>query len=144
MVPKGKTCLCCEFYCFGRDPVLEMDSASIAKTTLHDCHRFRLVDRSKCFDQLVLTFPGADASQNRHNWMAESRLKLVEEAGRFHNLYCASRPETDIATLAGIEAAEAILSGQRAEFDRRIDPAELGIRSESKAFEFSLPAWIEE
>jgi hypothetical protein len=29
-------------------------------------------------------------------------------------------------------------------FDRRIDPAELGIRSESKAFEFQLPLSIDD
>ena len=143
MVPQSKTCLCCEYYCFGPDPLLDMDAAAIAKMTLDYCGRFGLVDPSKCFDQFVLKLPGADASQNRDNWMMRSRLKLIEELGQFRNLYCVNRTETDIATLAGMEAAEAILSGQRADFDRRIDPAELGIRSESKAFEFALPAGIE-
>ena len=91
----------------------------------------------------VLKLPGADASQNRDNWMMRSRVKLIEELAQFTNLYCVNRTETDIATLAGMEAAEAILSGQRADFDRRLDPAELGIRSESKAFEFALPPGIE-
>jgi hypothetical protein len=50
-----------------------------------------------------------------------------------------NRTETDIATLAGLEAAEAILSGSRVDFDRRVDPAELQIRSEGKAFEFRNP-----
>lgn len=143
MVPKGKTCLCCEYYCFGPDALVDMDPAGIAKMTLDDCARFKLVDPSKCFDQMVLKLPGADASQNRDNWMMQSRLKLIEELAQFRNLYCVNRTETDIATLAGMEAAEAILSGERADFDRRIDPSELGIRSESKAFEFSLPAGIQ-
>jgi hypothetical protein len=39
-----------------------------------------------------------------------------------------------------MEAAEAILSGNRSHFDHRVDPAGLGIRSESKAFEFHLPS----
>jgi hypothetical protein len=38
-----------------------------------------------------------------------------------------------------MDAAEAILPGDRMHFDRRVDPAELGIRSESKAFEFINP-----
>ena len=99
-----------------------------------------MVDAAKYFDHLVLKLPGADASQNRDNWMMKSRLKLIEELGQFRNLYCANRTETDIATLAGMESAEAILSGHRADFDRRIDPAELGIRSEGKAFEFKVPS----
>lgn len=144
MVPKGKTCLCCEYYCFGPDPLLDMEAEAIAKMTLDYCGRFGLVDPSKCFDQLVLKLPGADASQNRDNWMAKSRLKLIGELAQFRNLYCVNRTELDIATLAGMEAAEAILSGERADFDRRIDPAELGIRSESKAFDFGLPAGIQE
>ena len=31
MVPQGKTCLCCEMYCFGPDKLLEMDDQAIAK-----------------------------------------------------------------------------------------------------------------
>lgn len=143
MVPKGKTCLCCEYYCFGADSLLEKDNAAIAKMTLGDCSRFGLIDSSKCFDQLVLRLPGADASQNRDNWMAKSRLRLIEELARFQNLYCVNRTETDIATLAGLESAEAILSGDRAEFDRHLDPEEIGIRSEPKAFEFTLPSGIQ-
>ncbi len=139
MVPKGKTCLCCELYCFGEDDLLKLSDEQIAKLVLHDCAKSRLLDPSNCFDHLVLRLPGADASQNRDNWMSESRLKLLAELEQFKNLYYVNRTETDIATLAGVEAAEAILSDDRTHFDRRVDPAELGIRSESKAFEFQIP-----
>ena len=142
MVPKGKTCLCCEMYCFGPDKLLDMDNQSIAKLAVEDCARSALVDPAQCFDHLVLRLPGADASQNRDNWMSPSRLKLLAELEQFKNLYYVNRTETDIATLAGIEAAEAILSGDRTRFDRRVDPAELGIRSESKVFEFQLPVSV--
>jgi protoporphyrinogen oxidase len=140
MVPAGKTCLCCEFYCFGPDPLLELENKEIAQMALDDCAASGLIDPARCFHQMVLRFPGADASQNRDNWMSPSRLKLLAELEQFKNLYYVNRTETDIATLAGMEAAEAILSGDRTHFDRRVDPAELGIRSESKAFEFQLPA----
>jgi hypothetical protein len=143
MVPKGKTGLCCEIYCFGPDELLELDDLSIVKLTLDDCGRSKLLDPAKCFDHLVLRLPGADASQNRDNWMSPSRLKLLAELEQFKNLYYVNRTETDIATLAGLEAAEAILSGDRSHFDRRVDPAELGIRSESKAFEFQLPVSLD-
>lgn len=143
MVPKGKTCLCCEMYCFGPDKLLEMDDQAVARAVLEDCAQSRLVDPAKCFDHLVLRLPGANASQNRDNWMSKSRLKLLAEIEPFKNLYYVNRTETDIATLAGIEAAEAILSGDRSRFDRRFDPTELGIRSESKSFSFDLPVAVE-
>jgi protoporphyrinogen oxidase len=142
MVPKGKTCLCCEMYCFGPDELLEMDDQSIAKLAVDDCAKSGLLDPAQCFDHLVLRLPGADASQNRDNWMSSSRLKLLAELEQFRNLYYVNRTETDIATLAGLDAAEAILSGDRSHFDRRVDPAELGIRTESKAFEFQLPVSV--
>ena len=144
MVPKGKTCLCCEYYCFGPDPLLEMDVNELAKKTLADCDAAGLASSAKCFDQLVLKLPGADASQNRDNWMQASRIKLINELAQFSNLYCVNRTETDIATLAGIEAAEAIMSGNRTDFDKHLDPVEIGIRSESKAFEFKVPAGAHE
>ena len=139
MVPKGNTCLCCEFYCFGPDPLLEMKGEEISQKALDDCAASGLIDPARCFHRLVFRFPGADASQNRDNWMSPSRLKLMAELEQFKNLYYVNRTETDIATLAGMEAAEAILSADRAHFDQRVDPAELGIRGESKAFEFQLP-----
>jgi protoporphyrinogen oxidase len=139
MVPKGKTCLCCEYYCFGKDSLLEMDTAALLEQTLDYCARAKLINRTKCVDHLVLKLPGADASQNRDNWINSARLQKLGALERFDNLYFVQRPETDIATLAGIEAAEAILSGNRAEFDRRLDPSMLPIRSESKAFSFDAP-----
>ena len=144
MVPRGNTCLCCELYCFGPDPLLEMKDEEISQMALDDCAASGLLDPAKCFHQLVFRFPGADASQNRDNWMSPSRLKLMAELEQFKNLYYVNRTETDIATLAGMEAAEAILSGDRTHFDRRVDPSELGIRSESKAFEFQMPVSVDE
>ena len=139
MVPKGNTCLCCELYCFGPDPLFAMKDEEISQKALDDCVASGLIDPAKCFHRLVFRFPGADASQNRDNWMNPSRLKLLTELKQFKNLYYVNRTETDIATLAGMEAAEAIISGDRTHFDRRVYPAELGIRSKSKAFEFQLP-----
>jgi hypothetical protein len=144
MVPKGKTCICCEYYCFGPDDaLLTMESQQLVDSTLRDLARFGLVDPSKLFDRLVLKLPGADASQNRDNFMSPARLRMMADVNRFENLYYVNRTETDIATLAGMEAAEAIVSGDRTDFDRRIDPAQLQIRSESKAFEFKSPLAVQ-
>ncbi len=75
--------------------------------------------------------------------MSARRLSLMAELEPFRNLYCVNRTELDIATLAGIDAAESVLGGDRTGFDRRVDPAELNIRSEGKAFSFDLPVSVQ-
>jgi hypothetical protein len=143
MVPRGKTSLCCEIYCFGEDPLLKTTTEELAKLALDDCARAGLVTREKCFDTLVLKFPGADASQNRHNWLNKGRVRLIAELRQFENLYSVNRTDLDIATLAGIEAAEAILSGNRQQFDEHLDPTTIGIRSVGKPLEFRNPPGVE-
>jgi protoporphyrinogen oxidase len=139
MVPAGKGCLCCEYYCFGDDPLLALSEAELVQATVADCVRSRLIDASSQQDARVLKLPGADASQNRDNWMNDRRLKLLAELAPLTNLYCVNRTETDIATLAGMESAEAILSTDRRGFNLRLDPSKLQIRSASKAFAFEVP-----
>jgi hypothetical protein len=143
MMPKGKHCICCEIYCFGDDPLLKQTDQQFAEMTVNDCASSNLIDRDKCFDTMVLRIPGADASQNRHNWLNPQRQKLLAELGQFKNLYSVNRTDLDIATLAGIESAEAILSGDRKTFELHFDPRELGIRSESKPFEFRNPPGVQ-
>ena len=74
--------------------------------------------------------------------MSSSRLKLLAELEQFKNLYYVNRTETDIATLAGIEAAEAIISRDRntfsspswtgeLEFDANPKPSNLNCRFQS-------------
>lgn len=139
MVPAGQGCLCCEYYCFGDDPLLALPESELIAATTRDCVQSGLMPASSCVETLVMKLPGADASQNRDNWMNDRRLKLLSELSPLQNLYCVNRTETDIATLAGLESADAVLTGTRTEFDRRVDPAQLQIRSESKAFAFQVP-----
>lgn len=143
MVPRGKTCLCCEFYCDDDDPLLKLDDKQFAGLALEDCSKSNLLDRGKCFDSLVLRLPGADASQNRHNWLNRHRQRLHAELRQFENLYAVNRTDLDISTLAGMEAAEAVLSGDRTQFDLHVDLTQLGIRSEPKPFEFRNPTGVE-
>lgn len=140
MVPKGKTALCCEYYCFGEDPLITLDNTQMAELALKECAMSGLVTENKCFDRMVLRLPGADASQNRNNWFSKERQELFAELRQFQNLYLVNRTDLDIATLAGIEAAEAVLSGDRREFDLHFSPIELAIRSESKPLEFRSPS----
>ena len=140
MVPRGKTCLCVEFYCGQEDPLLANDDKALVTLAVSECAKNGLVEPGRLVDSMVLRLPGADASQNRHNWMSNLRKGLLDELKPFRNLYYAARTDLDIATLAGIEAAEAILSDNRSTFDHHIDPVNLDIRSNKKAFEFKNPA----
>ncbi len=63
MVPPGKGCLCCEYYCYGDDPLLALDDEALQQLTVADCAKSGLLDPSSCFDRLVLRLPGADASR---------------------------------------------------------------------------------
>ncbi len=141
MVPKGKTSLCCEFYCNEGERLLERTNDELVALALTECLKSTLIeDSAHCFDNLVLRLPGADASQNRHNWMARMKASFLDDLKQFQNLYFVSRTDLDIATLAGLESGEAILTGDRTKFDRHIDPSELPIRSVKKTFEFKNPA----
>ncbi len=141
MVPKGKTSLCCEFYCNEGERLLERTNDELVELALAECSKSTLIeDSAHCFDNLVLRLPGADASQNRHNWMARMKASFLDDLKQFQNLYFVSRTDLDIATLAGLESGEAILTGDRTKFDRHIDPSELPIRSVKKTFEFKNPA----
>ena len=64
-----------------RISLLELDDQSIAKLTLDDCARSGLLDPAQCFDHLVLRLPGADASQNRDNWMSPSTTQAAGRTG---------------------------------------------------------------
>lgn len=139
MVPEGKGCLCCEYFCYGDDELLKLTDNELAKQTFDYCVSAGLMTADSFSESQILKFPGADSSQNRHNWITSMRMGLLDEVKPFHNLYHIARTDLDIATLAGIEAAEAIISGDRSEFDQHFDPTKIGIRSETKAFEFKVP-----
>ncbi len=121
MVPKGQTCLCVEFFCVGADPLLDRDSDALRDLALEECAKSRLIDPVAWFDHLVLKLPAADAAVSLKSWQSTSRFRLAAQLRRFANLYCVNQPGTDHATYAGLEAAEAILCGDRTLFDQRTD-----------------------
>jgi protoporphyrinogen oxidase len=122
MVPPGKTCLCVEFFCAGEDALLELSSETLAQLALRECAEAQLLDPLKCFDQLVVKLPGADPATSWRDWQNEARRGLLADVRQFENLYFVNRAGTDKATHAGLEAAGAILSGDRAGFDELTGP----------------------
>ena len=144
MIPPGKTCLCCEDHVFGNDDLAELDDDTLTQLALSECASSKLVDPQKCFDRMVIRLPGADASQNRHNWYSADRQAMFAAlAGAYRNLYVVGRTDVDISTLAGLEAADAIVADDCRTFDWHSSPSGLGIRSEAKPFEFRAPLGVE-
>jgi hypothetical protein len=122
MVPKGKTCLCVEFFCVGEDPILSLSPDELKALAIKECVDNGLIDPRKLFDTLVANMRRSNAAATWRDWQSAVKIQLLEQTRRFKNLYHVSRPGTDLATFAGLLAAEAIVKGSRAEFDRRADP----------------------
>jgi hypothetical protein len=122
MVPHGKTCLCVEFFCVGDDPILRISPKEQEALAIRECAANGLIDATFLVDTLVTTMRRSNAAASWRDWQNATKLRLLERIARFENLYHVNRPGTDWATFAGMMAAEAILCGSRAEFDRRADP----------------------
>lgn len=122
MVPKGQTCLCVEFFCTGSDPLLDLETEALYTLALEGCAKFSLLAPDTCFDHLVLKLPGVDAATKWQDWITDTRQQLLTAIRPIENLYNVNRPGTDKATYAGLQAAEAILTGDRTAFDRLTDP----------------------
>jgi len=122
MVPAGRTCLCVEFFAVEAAALLDRSHEELRELAQEECVKAGLVDGAKCFDCLILKMPEADAATHWRDWLSESKLLLLARLQRFENFYNVNRAGTDVATYAGMKAADAILSGDRSEFDYRTDP----------------------
>jgi len=131
MVPKGQTCLCIEFFCTGSDPLLDLDTEALHTLALEECAKFGLVAPTTCFDHLVLKLSGADAATKWQDWLTGTCRQLLAAIQPIENLYNVNRPGTDKATHAGLQAAEAILTGDRIAFDRLTDLLSDGFLNET-------------
>lgn len=120
MVPEGKTSLCVEYFCTASDPLLSFDDEALRELALSECAGSGLIDPDACLDSFVLRLPGANAATNWRDWASEPMRALLKVLGELENLYNVNRPGTDKATYAGLEAAEAILAGDRQIFDKEM------------------------
>lgn len=122
MVPPGRTCLCAEAFCAQDDPLLGLDDAGLIKLALQEIASARLLDANRVFDAFVLRLPGADAAVHSTAWKTSEQQVLLSFVNRFENLCYVNRAGIDNAMYAGIEAAGAILSGNRTSFLELTDP----------------------
>jgi protoporphyrinogen oxidase len=122
MVPPARTCLCVEAFCAPDDTLLGLDDAGLIRTALQEIASARLLDANRIFDAFVLRLPGADAAVHSTAWKTSEQQFLLSFVNRFENLYYVNRAGIDNAMYAGIEAAGAILSGDRTSFLELTDP----------------------
>jgi len=123
MVPLGMTCLCVEFFHAETTGLLAWSDDELRRLALDECAAAGLLTRERCTDHLVLKLPGADAATQWERWREEGTMQARSTVARVTNLFDVNRPGTDRAFHAGLTAGEAILSGERAQFDRRTDPS---------------------
>ena len=122
MVPEGKACLCVEFFCVGADPIARLPAPEMTALAIQECADNALIDPAKLLDTHVMTMRRTNAAASWRDWQRAFKMQLLEEVGRVENLFHVNRPGMDWATFAGMVAAESILEGSRADFDRRADP----------------------
>ena len=111
MVPKGKTGLCLEYFAVEGDPVMELDKEALLQLALAEASANGLIDPALIRDSLVLQLPKANAStvihERKQAWMRD----VTAYVGALPRFFETSRPGIDRATLAGIDAAEACVTG---------------------------------
>jgi hypothetical protein len=126
MVPAGKTALGIEFFAVEGDELMGLSKEALLELALAEAASSGLIDRARVFDHLVLQMPLANATTLftdwRTQWMQEARGYIRSIEG----LYETNRPGMDRACLAGIDAAEACLSG-RAMSERSLDGPEAAL-----------------
>jgi protoporphyrinogen oxidase len=122
MVPDGQTCLCVEYFCWESDSLMQMSPVQLSDLAKRECAEYALLEPAECFDSLVIKLRGADPAASWRDWLTKERADLWAEMNQFRNLYVVTRPGTDMAMFAGLEAAQAIISGNREHFMERTDP----------------------
>jgi protoporphyrinogen oxidase len=122
MVPAGKACLCVEFFCVGDDPIARLSAPEVAAVAIRECADNGLIDPAKLLDTYVTAMKRTNAAASWRDWQKAFKLQLLKEVSQVENLFHVNRPGMDWATFAGMVAAESILEGSRAGFDRRADP----------------------
>jgi hypothetical protein len=73
---------------------------------------------------MLLRLDRCNAAASWREAQERARLQMFGEVKPIQNLYHVHRPGADWATFAGLMAADSILSGDRARFDRRADPTQ--------------------
>ena len=111
MIPRGKTGLCVEYFAVEGDPVMNLGKDGLLQLAMREASANGLIDPARIEDHLVLQLPKANAStvigDRKQVWLRGVSAYLAGLPRFFET----SRPGMDRATLAGIDAAQAWVTG---------------------------------
>jgi protoporphyrinogen oxidase len=123
MVPPGQSALCVEYFCSAGDPLLQLNGTAAAQFALDELEGTGLLDRQALLGTMVLKLPRTNAAASWREQQSAYRSALFDRIRPLRDIYHVNRPGSDWASLAGMQAAQAILAGDRGFFDRNADPA---------------------
>lgn len=123
MVPREKSCLCIEYFCDHSDPIVALSQEHLVAMAVDECCAAGLIERDKCYDNLVIKAPIVDPAESWRDWHRQRNQFFWEAFKKIDNLYFVSRAGTDVSSYAGMIAANSIASDQKHNFHLMADPA---------------------
>lgn len=117
MVPPGCTALCVEFFCDVSSPLVELDDDALIGLAETEIASVGLLNPNRLIGSRVLRLRRTNAAESWREQKSEYQAVLLRRVSEFPTIYHINRPGSDWASLAGLMAARAILSGDRAAFD---------------------------
>lgn len=140
MVPEGNTGLCLEYFCVEGDGLFDLPDVPLRDLALAEAQRAKLLDPREVFDSFVVRLPHANAATITDDWQHEWMRQASAHVAAIPGLYDINRPGMDRATLAGLDAATAWMTGTAMPGRTLEAPPESGAVP-SGAASASPPAW---
>lgn len=116
MVPQGEGAIGAEIFLRADDPYHQRSDEAVLDAMERELVSNELLRAGTITQRRLIRLRGAEASSDYRNWERPAFKRLSENISRIRDLYDANRAGTDVAIHAGMEAARAVLSGDRARF----------------------------
>ena len=122
MVPEGKAAYCVEFFCDGQAEILNCTSEQQIEIATSELERAGLLARADVIGAHVMHFQRTNAAASWREQQTAYRTAVFAEVSKLTSIYHVNRPGADWASLSGLQAANAILTDDRAAFEAAADP----------------------
>lgn len=123
MVPAGKGAIAAEIFLSSDDPFHQRSDEAVLDSMERELVSSGIIDGDAIARRFLIRLPGAEAANDYHNWERPAFQRLGEEVARVGGLYDVNRAGIDIAMHAGMEAARAIVSGDKERFIKTAAPS---------------------
>lgn len=122
MVPAGEGALAAEIFLSADDPYHERSDDAILDAMERELISNALLCGADIERRALIRLGGAEAANDYKNWSRPAFKRLLDEIAKIRGLFDANRAGIDIAMHAGMEAARALLSGERERFIEASSP----------------------